>query len=117
MAAAGTEKTRTALLRELLESTEGSENAAEAETTSALQFIAEPYASRLASHGERLRGIVDELRQISRRNSSILNYTLQLVDRAVRFMYGTTESDGTYESPGSGRDRARATNGFLDKEA
>jgi flagellar biosynthesis/type III secretory pathway chaperone len=117
MAAAETEKTRTALLRELLESNEQPENAAEAETNSALQFIAEPYASRLASHGERLRGIVRELRQISRKNRSILNYTLQLIDRAVRFMYGTTESDGIYESHGSCKDRARATNGLLNKEA
>ena len=117
MAAAGAERERAALLHELLESEEDSDNAVDTETRSALQFVAEPYASRLASHGERLRGVVDELRQISRKNGSLLDYTLQLVDRTVRFMCGATQSDGTYEPPSSCTDRARATNRLLNKEA
>jgi flagellar biosynthesis/type III secretory pathway chaperone len=118
MAAADTGRARAALLRSLSRSQdgEGAESGLDDRPDSALHFIPEPYASKLARHGERLHGIADELREVGQQNRFLLSYALQLVDRAVRFVYGTPESDGTYEPPGSCADRARPINGLLNKE-
>jgi len=118
MAAADTGRARAALLRSLARSQDDdvAGSGLDDRSESALHFIPEPYASRLARHDERLHGIADELREIGQQNRFLLGYALQLVDRAVRFVYGTPENDGTYEPPGSRADRARPTNGLLNKE-
>ncbi len=117
MAAADAGRVRVALLRSLAGSTtDDVENRLDEHTQCAFHFIPEPYASRLARHGERLHGIADELREVGQKNRFLLSYALQLVDRAVRFVYGTPESDGTYEPPGLRAERARPINGLLNKE-
>lgn len=117
MAAANIEKGRIAVLNELLESEDESGQATEADTESSLDFMAELYASRLADHTEKLRVIVEELRVLSRRNRSLLDYSSRLVSRAVRFMCGAPESDGTYGRPGSCADRPRTNRAVLSTQA
>jgi flagellar biosynthesis/type III secretory pathway chaperone len=118
VAAADTARARVTLLRSL--ACTGDEQAANdlgERAKSALHFVPEPYASRLACHAERLHSIADTLQEVGQKNRFLLSYALQLVDRAVRVIYGTAESDGRYEARGSSMDRARPMNGLLDKEA
>jgi len=117
MAAANIEKGRIAVLSELFESEDESWQATEANTESSLDFMAEPYASRLADHAVSLRTIVDELRLLSRRNKSLLDYSSRLVGRAVRFICGAPESDGTYERPGACTGRPHTNQTVLSTQA
>lgn len=117
MAAAEIEKGRRAVLTQLFESEDESVQVAESDAESALECIAEPYASKLVDHAASIRAIVDELRVLSRRNRSLLSYSSRLVDRAVRFACGMPESDRTYERPGSHVDRPRVNQALLNAQA
>ena len=116
MAAAEIEKVRTAVVTELFESEDESVRVTGADAKSALEFIAEPYASRLGDHAKSLRAIVDELRELSRRNRSLLSYSSRVVDRAVRFACGAPQTDGTYEWPGACVERPRTNQALLDAQ-
>lgn len=117
MAAANIEKRRIAMLSELFGSEDGSVRVGKADSDSSLDFMAEPYASRLADHAVSLRTIVDELRVLSRRNRSLLDYSSRVVGRAVRFICGAPESDGTYERPGSCTGRPHTNQTVLSTQA
>jgi hypothetical protein len=117
MAAANVEKGRIALLSELLGSGDGSVPVGNADADSSLDFLAEPYASRLADHAVSLRTVVDELRMLSRRNRALLDYSSRVVGRAVRFICGAPESDGTYERPGSCTGRPHPNQTVLSTQA
>jgi len=117
MAAAEIEKGRRAVLTRLRESEDESVRVAESDAESALDCIAEPYASKLVDHAASLRAVVDELRALGRRNRSLLSYSSRLIDRTVRFACGMPESDGTYERPGSRVDRPRVNQALLNAQA
>jgi len=117
MAAAEIERGRAAVLAELSESKDESVRVTEGDDRSALKLIPEPYASKLADHNESLRTVVDGLRLLSERNRSLLGYSSRLIDRAVRFLCGMPESDGTYQRSGSCGGRLRAKRTVLDAQA
>jgi flagellar biosynthesis/type III secretory pathway chaperone len=111
MAAAEAGKARSAFQRELSRGESG-ETGAEP----ALQFIAEPYASRLAEHNAKLRSITETLRERSEYNRVLLAYSLQMVDRAMQTVCDTPGTNGTYGSTGSCSDQTAPRNGLLDRK-
>jgi flagellar biosynthesis/type III secretory pathway chaperone len=92
------------------------ERPGEAGAEPAVRFIAEPYASRLAEHDDKLGSIAETLRERSEYNRFLLACSLQMVDRAMQTVCDAPETDGTYSSAGSCSDRTTSNSGLLNKK-
>ncbi len=114
MTTAEVAKARFALQREL--SNSEPEQPGEVGAEPAVRFIAEPYASRLAEHDDKLRAIAETLRERSEYNRFLLACSLQMVDRAMQTVCDAPETDGTYSSAGSCSDQTAPNSGLLNKK-
>ncbi len=109
-----TAKARLAFQRELSHSEP--EQPGEAGAEPAVRFIAEPYASRLADHDDKLCSIAGTLRERSEYNRFLLACSLQMVDRAMQTVCDAPETNGTYSSAGSCSDQTASNSGLLNKK-